>query len=202
MILVGISGNIASGKSTLINYLKDLNYFTISYDYEVEKLYKDVVFINKIKKKFNLDVFDKDIMREFLLKDNIKFDKITRLIVKKVNKRVAKIIIKGLFQRKKYVFIEIPLLFEKGYEKYLDFTILVIASSGFYKKNLKSKNFNKEQLQEIQKKQIVNSLKNADFRIENKSTLKEFYDKADKVCDIIFKKNFSFKFIKFILKWS
>ncbi len=201
MILIGISGSIGSGKSTFIEYLNNLNYFTISYDYEIEKLYKDIVFIHKIKKKFKISIFNKKTMRDFLLKDIEKFDEITKIIVKEANKKVISKIVKAFFQRKKYVFIEIPLLFEKSYEYYLDFSILVKVNKKVHKKNLQNKTFNKKELQEIQKKQIPNEQKQADFYIENNSSLEEFYAKIDKVCDIIFKKKFSFKFIKFILKW-
>ena len=51
MIKIGITGSLASGKSTVVKLMSKRKYPIFNADKEVAILYKKKVFINKIKKK-------------------------------------------------------------------------------------------------------------------------------------------------------
>ena len=53
MIKIGITGSLASGKSTVAKLISRNKYPIFSADRAVKNIYKKRVFINKIKKKFN-----------------------------------------------------------------------------------------------------------------------------------------------------
>ncbi len=53
MIKIGITGSLASGKSTVAKLISRNKYPIFSADRVVKNIYKKRVFINKIKKKFN-----------------------------------------------------------------------------------------------------------------------------------------------------
>ena len=55
MIIIGITGSIASGKTTVAQLIGKKKYPIFSADKFVQKLYKNPYFINLLIKKFNLN---------------------------------------------------------------------------------------------------------------------------------------------------
>ena len=53
MIKIGITGSLASGKSTVAKLMSRKKYAIFSADNTVKNLYKKKIFISKVKKKFN-----------------------------------------------------------------------------------------------------------------------------------------------------
>ena len=54
MTKIGITGSLASGKTTVIQFFKQKKYKCFSADQEVKKLYKNKIFLKKITKIFKL----------------------------------------------------------------------------------------------------------------------------------------------------
>jgi len=125
MIRIGITGSLASGKSTASRFISNNNGPLFSADKEVKKFYKNKAFQKKIIKIFKLKK-----------KSNIKKQIKTEVINKKINlKRLEKILHPlvrkkmHLFlknnKKKKFVFLEIPLLVESRLMKYFDVVIFI-----------------------------------------------------------------------------
>ena len=126
---VAITGGIGSGKSTVLGVLHSAGYKTLSSDTIVSELYQtrkvkkllkelfpDAVkgfFCLKIdRKKIASAVFSNEILREKLT------NTITPLVLNEINERAKKL--------DTTVFVEVPLLFECGYQNEFD-AVLVIT---------------------------------------------------------------------------
>ena len=185
-IIVGITGGIGSGKSTLSKEIRKKNFKLLDSDEIVANIYnkptksfikylKKIELGNSIKgKKIN----KKQISNVIFSNNNIK-SKLEDYIFKIVRKK-REIFIKNEKKRKtNIIFLDIPLLFENNLNKSFNIIISVISSKKERYKRLKiSKNMSKEMFNKIIKSQtsdIVRKRK-SDIIIINNSTM-EFYIK-------------------------
>ncbi len=138
--VVGIVGKIASGKSTALNYFKDLGYDTISSDEIVHNLYKDNTVIAKIKRHFNKaitnDKIDKKIIKEIILKDAKKKLFLESIIHPLVEEQLLNFIKNS---QSKLVFLEVPLLFSSHMDYMCDYIIGIDISEEKQIQNLKKR---------------------------------------------------------------
>ena len=175
MIAIGITGSIASGKSTVSQFIARKKYPLFSADKAVLDLYKNSNFINLLVKKFKLNKKKKVKGQIKLLikknKNNLKKleSTIHPLVRKKMNSFLKK--------RNKILVLEIPLLAENKLNRYFDKIIFVDA-----KKKLRLKRY----LKRAKDKKI--------FKILNKRQLSPAIKK--KVCDLIINNNYSLVTLK------
>ena len=127
--IVAITGGIGSGKSTLLEILKKKGYFVISSDQIVKDIYKKRWFLREIKKLFPNAVkgflclrADKKVIADEVFRNSEKRQKLNLLVHPTVMRE-------GLKQLrnngKELSFMEVPLLFEGGYENQFDKVIVV-----------------------------------------------------------------------------
>ena len=124
-INVGITGKIASGKSSLLEAFKDAGHDVLSSDAVVAELYKSNEVANKIEQllkiKFPGKGVDKDILREHILlnpKDKKKLEKLVHaLVLKEIKNFLAT-------SKSPIRAVEVPLLFEAKMDNLFD-TIIV-----------------------------------------------------------------------------
>ncbi len=123
---VAITGGIGSGKTTVLNCIKEMGYPVFSCD----SIYNDVVlsenYIKSIKQIFPSAVKNGQLQRDILSK--IVFDDL--LAREKLNAISHPLIMKELYKRMEnadanIVFAEVPLLFEGNYEKEFDKVIVI-----------------------------------------------------------------------------
>ena len=67
-VIVGITGNIASGKTTALNYLSSLGFKTINSDEIVNKIWSDKEFIKIISNEYNVNLDDRKSKKRFFNK--------------------------------------------------------------------------------------------------------------------------------------
>tara|TARA_B100000767_G_C19481056_1_gene416212 strand:- start:48 stop:614 length:567 start_codon:yes stop_codon:yes gene_type:complete len=136
MIKIGITGSIASGKTTASKILSYRKGPLFSADNEVQKIYKNNDFKKllikkfKIKKKLNL----KHLLKEKIYKNKNNIKKLERIIHPMVRKKMINFSI--VHKEKNKTFYEIPLLIENKLMKYFDIIIFIKA-----KKKLRLKRF-------------------------------------------------------------
>ena len=134
MLLVGITGSIGMGKSTVANMFKDHGFGVYNADDTVHYIYEnDEEVINKIEVNFpgtiNNGVVNRIALRDLLNKDPSQF-KDLEAIVHPATRKYQKIYIKKLIEDKKFgCILDIPLLFETGGEKYVDVSVVVTATA-------------------------------------------------------------------------
>ena len=134
MLLVGITGSIGMGKSTVADMFKDHGFGIYNADDTVHYIYEnDEEVINKIEAKFpgtiNNGVVNRIALRDLLNKDPSLF-KDLEVIVHPATRKYQQIYIKKLIEDKKFgCILDIPLLFETGGEKYVDVSVVVTATA-------------------------------------------------------------------------
>lgn len=164
MIKIAITGTIASGKTYVLNCLKELGFSVLSSDVVVDKLLKENLIVIKYLKENFPEVYENNILNKKKLalrvfENDLILKKYEDVIYQELNKLRDKFIIKN--KNKKLLFFEIPLLFEKNLEENYDKIILIDANRPDLKKRLKEREkiLGKELLKKIISKQIPNQVK-------------------------------------------
>ncbi len=172
MLKIGITGNIASGKSLFENYLKSFGCKVLCLDYITAYLYENSSVLREfLLKKFNTisrKEISKIVFSDFNLKKELE-DFIYPLILDEMNKFFAENAAETI------VFVSAALLFEANFDKYFDKIVFIKADEKIRQKRLMERNNLlieeadlriKSQIPEIEK------IPKCDFIIDN-STSKE-----------------------------
>lgn len=189
-MVLGVTGSIGAGKSTVCNIFREKNIPVI----DADKIGHEVLTYEEVKKqlfeKFG-NVFDKEnnVDRQklsslvFNNKDNLNIlNNITHPIIK--NKIKDEIAI--LKENNSFIVCEIPLLFECGWEDLVDKTLLVYISKEETIKRLIKRGMTEKDaiLRYNSQMSIEKKLKKADFLINNKENLQKLAFKLAKVFNI------------------
>jgi dephospho-CoA kinase len=158
MKVIGITGGIGSGKSTIASMLRDAGYPVFDCDFHAKSLYnsdKDV--ISDMKKLFGENIYkdsllDRKALADIVFKDKISLEKLNSVIHPKVREFMS-------FQIKEsksdLFFIESAILFESGLSKYVDKVLTVTAPVGLrIERTIKRDNTTEEKVRERMKFQI------------------------------------------------
>ena len=133
MLLVGVTGSIGMGKSTVAQMFKEHGYGVYNADDTVHYIYEnDQEVIEKVERQFpgstKDGVVNRLALRYILNKDPDKFIDLEQ-IVHPVTRKYQIIYIKKLIEEGKMgCVLDVPLLFETGGEKYVDVSVVVTAS--------------------------------------------------------------------------
>ena len=146
MIVVGLTGGIASGKTTIVKLLKKNKLAVHDSDLAVGGIYskpktKFLTHLKKISlgKSLKGKNIDKKIIREEIF-NSIKKRKLLESYIHAEVKKARNIFLKKHKRKKtKIIFLDIPLLFENKLEKICDFTILFYAPLTIRKKTRNKK---------------------------------------------------------------
>ena len=136
MIIIGLTGSLASGKTTASKIIADKRGPLFSADKVVKKLYNQKKFKRTLAKKLNLR-FDKDLKKNLknkVLKKKEILKKLEKIIHPLVRKEMLTFLKKNA--KKNFLFLEIPLLIESKLAKYFDVIIFIKSN-----KNLRLKRF-------------------------------------------------------------
>ena len=141
MIIIGLTGGIGSGKTTIAKYIKSKKIPIFDSDLEVELLYKRrdanlLRTIKKIAKSENIvkkNKINKKLLGDLLFKSPKKLKILEKIIFKKLDKKRTRFLKKNNKLNKKVVVLDTPLLFENRINLLCDF---VITTSAPLKKRL------------------------------------------------------------------
>ena len=190
MKLIGITGGIGSGKSTISSYFKKKGHPVHDSDEVVAKLYekpnqklldplyscglKDIIKNKKINKSL--------ITKNFFVNEALKI-KLEKYIHKEVRLKREMFIKKNSKLKQKLVFFDIPLLLENDLEKQFDIVLCVIsAKKNRTKRVMMKKKFSIEVLKKIYKNQTTDKERRlrSDIIIINNKTKKNFICAVEK----------------------
>ena len=174
MIKIGITGSLASGKTTASRILSYKRGPLFSADIEVQKLYKSKNFKLIIIKKFGFKNKKniKKSLKELIINNPKNLEKLEKIIHPQVRKKMRKFTF--LNKNKKILFYEIPLLIESKLMKFFDVLIFIKSNKQLRLKRFKAKRGDKKLFNLLNKKQMSekNKIKFCDYVVVNEKNLK------------------------------
>ena len=173
MIKIGITGSLASGKTTASRILSYKNGPLFSADKIVKELYKRKHINDLIRKKLRINKKDnvKKSVKKMILEDLKNISKIEKIIHPLIRKRMKSFTSKH--KNKKLLFYEIPLLIESKLMKNFNVLIFVKAKKKLRLKRFQLKNGNKKLFNLLNSKQLndVKKIKFCDHVVVNEKNL-------------------------------
>ena len=160
MIKIAITGNIGSGKSTIMKIIRELGFKVFDSDIEVKKALIKKDLINQICKEFKSKIpdlikrntIDKAKLGDFVFSYPDELNKLEQIVHPKVWESKEKFFEKNC--NESVVFLDIPLLFEKKLQSKFDFIIRTRVSEEVQKKRvLKRRNMTTTKFNHIRRTQ-------------------------------------------------
>jgi dephospho-CoA kinase len=139
--VIGITGEIATGKSTFIQEAKRLGIPSIESDKLVHDFYQTRHAVQLLKKVFPESIVNQKIDRKKLLdamvQDRGRYDKWINILFPIVKKSIDQQLLKS---KSKLVLLEVPLLFQGKIDAFTDINIGIESSKPIQTKRLKERN--------------------------------------------------------------
>ena len=196
-IVVGITGGIGSGKSTLSSFLKNKGYSVHDSDKEVSLIYKKpptefkkILIKAGLKQAIKKNHIDKKIIISKLFEDKKTKIKIEKYLHFEVKKKRNIFIKQNKAKNENIIFLDIPLLFENNLDSLFTKIICIVSKKEIRQKRTeKSKKISKKIFTQIIKNQTSDRerKKRADYLIVNNKSKKNFIKNADGVIKDILK---------------
>lgn len=173
--VIGLTGGISTGKSTVAKLLKEKNYAVIDADVLVKRVYQKSEVIQFIKDNFSDAIIDGKI--DFKILRKVAFDKAENIA------KIEKVIYQYLpneflqefktFTNPEFIFYDVPLLFEKGLDLLVDLKVCVYAPRDIQIDRL----MKRDQIAEDQAKKIIDhQMSIEDKKIKSDLTIENFTD--------------------------
>ena len=188
MIVIGVTGGVGAGKSTVLNYLKD-NYraYVLKADSLAQTLYeKGEVCYRPIVDLFGKDILgadqsiDRRKMAERMFNNESMTKAVNDIVHPAVRIRIEEIIAEQRNMKKyDFFFLEAALLIECGYKPILDELWFVYAKPSVRRVRLsQSRGYSSEKIESIMNSQLSTRefKKASDFVIDNSYSEQETYD--------------------------
>ncbi len=172
MYLIGITGLIGSGKTTIGNILKSSGYVVYDMDQWCRKMYFNPEFLSIIRQNypqtFYNNKFDKKILRKIVFSDKKQLQKLEALTHPYLISLLKKTI--HHYQKSKYIFFfESALLYQMGLDKYCTYIIQTSAPNDVMQKR-------------VMKRDLIDEGEYLNI-IDNQKSFEKYDKKADFVID-------------------
>jgi len=180
MLLVGLTGNYGMGKSIVLSQFEKLGAITLDSDKIVASLLSEAEVIEKIKGLMGNTVFDeygnlmKKKIADLIFKNDILKGSLEDLLHPLVFEKIEGFL-KTIRNHHAVVVIEVPLLFEKGYEERFKKTVIVSADEKTALHRLEKSGVSRDDAMQRLRSQLPMEVKTkkSDFIIDNNGTLEE-----------------------------
>ena len=181
MLLIGVTGSIGMGKSTVAKMFTEYGFGLYNADDTVHYIYEnDEEVINKIEESFpgtkSEGKVNRIALRDILNKEPMKFRDLEKIVHPATRRYQIVYIEKLISDGSPGCILDIPLLFETGGEKYIDVSVVVTASEDKQKERVVSdRKVPLEIFNSIKNQQMPDreKLKKADYIISTDQTLDE-----------------------------
>ena len=173
MIKIGITGSLASGKTTASKILSFKRGPLFSADKAVKELYQNKNFKALIGKRFRTKNNNqiKKSLKNLILKDRKNIKRLEKIIHPLVRKKMKNFNLQN--KNKKLLFYEIPLLIESKLMKYFNVIIFIKAKKHLRLRRFQSKNGDKKLFNVLNNKQMneKKKIKYCDHVVVNEKNL-------------------------------
>ncbi|MBI3314931.1 MAG: dephospho-CoA kinase [Candidatus Omnitrophica bacterium] len=195
MLIVGVTGGLGTGKTTVAAMFKRHGARIIDADAVTRGLLAPKgKCIKRVAKIFPRAILNSTLNRQALasivFQNSHTLKKLTDIVFPQALKEIQRQI--SLYRNKPLIILDVPLLFESGWEKIVDTTVVVKASRGQQFQRLKKghlpagrQGLSRADITRRLRLQIPLSekLRRADIVIDNRGTLKETRQQVDAVVD-------------------
>ncbi|MGL4687542.1 MAG: dephospho-CoA kinase [Fusobacteriaceae bacterium] len=193
-MILGITGGIASGKSTVSNFLRELGMEILDADILSREVIEE-----KVNKKALLDIFGSEIfikknneniidrkkIREMVFNNKKKLEMLNNLIHPKIIEKFEnRKKISEKLKNKEIIIFDIPLLFEKKLEYLCDYILTVYTEKNIQIERIIERdksNYNLAVKIIDSQMDICEKVKKSDFTINNSGTREELKDKLNNI---------------------
>lgn len=185
--IIGLTGGIASGKTTVSDYLKERGYTVLDADaYSRKTTAKNGPAIPAIKQAFGHDIvntggeLDRKKLGSIIFNDADKRRQLNEivhpLIREMMNSDEQKFIEEG------HVFLDIPLLFENGLNERCDFVVTVFVDRDTQLKRLTARNnlsIEEAEARINSQMPLAEKVRMSEYRLDNNGNLEALYKQID-----------------------
>ena len=192
-MIIGLTGGIASGKSTVSKYLAEKGFKV----YDADKIAKDITEKKSVQEEIILTFGDKILdengnvdrkkLKEIVFEDKEKLKQLNAIIHPKVIDFYKELKEQNTDE---IIIFDVPLLFESGIDKFCDKILVVISNYEIQLNRIVERDkIDRELASKIIKSQLSNEerIKKADVVIENNSSLEDLFEKVERFCERIWK---------------
>ncbi|NLM52228.1 MAG: dephospho-CoA kinase [Firmicutes bacterium] len=195
MLVIGLTGGIATGKSTVAAYFEQLGAFRIDTD-ELARLVVEPgrPAVAEIARRFGREVIDEKgaLKRQKLADVVFKDEKKRKELESIVHPRIREMVMLKLEEARKLgysiVLIEVPLLFETDFHKFVDYIVVVATTSEIQVARLKERNAlttEEAWLRINAQMPLAEKIKRAHFVIDNSGSLVETKRQVEEIWQIL-----------------
>lgn len=190
-LIIGITGSIACGKSEFVKLLETSGFNV----YSTDKIGHDVLFIDEVKEQL-VDKFgslilssdnsiDRKKLSKFVFQDKTKLEYLNSVTHPQIFNLMNNLVDNS---QSKYIFFEVPLLFEAKLENSFDFIITISAKpESQLLRLMKRDNLSKEEALNKISSQLPSPIKEekADYVISNNSVLEDLKLQLSSLLEIL-----------------
>ncbi|MGL4403962.1 MAG: dephospho-CoA kinase [Fusobacteriaceae bacterium] len=179
-MILGLTGGIASGKSTASRILREMGYEVYDADIMAHEVLKNNLCKKAIENEFGKSVFDekgevnRKLLREIVFRDSRKLKKLNSIIHPLVIKEFQNIKENNILE--KTIIFDIPLLFETNLEYLCDKIILIFTDRETQIKRIRERDKNSRELAEKMidsQESIESKIMKSDYCIENSKNISD-----------------------------
>lgn len=186
-MLVGVTGNLGSGKTMFRRVLERFGYRTYDADEIVDKLYKDAGVINLVGATFGPEVIEGGVVNRKLLSQKV-FNSTINL--KKLNNIIHPLVRESISEiphSNTIVFVEVPLLYEARMQLLFNKVILLRASHEACRKRALKRGFPEEEFEKRVAAQYAADRveRLADFIVDSECSSAELAGQAEKIIEAL-----------------
>lgn len=187
-MILGLTGGIGSGKSTVSKFFKEEGLKIIDADLIVKKISKQKKLKQELVLKIDKDILnskkeiDKEKLKKIVFNDKEKLEILNGIYHPKIKEEFCKI--REKYNHDDLIVFDAPLLFESGLDKECDKIILVCVEEKIQIERVVSRdNVDKKLAKQIIEAQMPQEekKKKADIIIYNNGSLEELIEKAKKI---------------------
>lgn len=188
-LVVGLTGGLGSGKSTVLTMFRKKGAFTLDADADVQAALKRPEVLKKIRRNFGPEVFSgRQLNRRALAALVFKNARERRKLERLIHPLVRKNFRRKLAKKKGTVAVcDVPLLYERGWPSRFDRVVVVDAPAAVRVKRLKKRGFSPKESAARMRAQwpLSHKVKRADFVIRNGGSIKNTQAQVNRIWDLL-----------------